>query len=54
MVQQVKDPGLSLLWLGSLLWHRFDPGPRTSACLPGGKKKEEEEEGIVSYYLEKV
>ena len=24
MAQQVKDPALSLLWLGSLLWHRFN------------------------------
>ena len=23
--QQVKDPALSLLWLGSLLWHEFSP-----------------------------
>ena len=22
---EVKDPALSLLWLGSLLWHGFDP-----------------------------
>ena len=25
MVQQVKDPVLSLQQLGSLLWHGFDP-----------------------------
>ena len=25
VAQQVKDPALSLLWLRSLLWHRFDP-----------------------------
>ena len=25
MAQQVKDPALSLLWLGPLLWRRFDP-----------------------------
>ena len=24
-VQQVKDPALSLKWLGLLLWHGFDP-----------------------------
>ena len=23
----VKDPAWSLPWLGSLLWHRFDPLP---------------------------
>ena len=27
MVQQVKDPELSLQQLGSLLWLRFDPWP---------------------------
>ena len=25
MIQQVKDPTLSLLWLGLLLWHGFSP-----------------------------
>ena len=25
MAQWVKDPALSLLWLGSLLWYEFDP-----------------------------
>ena len=27
MAQQVKDPVLLLLWLGLLLWRRFDPWP---------------------------
>ena len=27
MVQGVKNPALSLQWLGSLLWLRFDPWP---------------------------
>ena len=27
VVQWVKDSALSLLWLRSLLWHRFDPWP---------------------------
>ena len=27
MAQWVKDSALSLLWLGSLLWHGLDPGP---------------------------
>ena len=26
--QWVKDPALSLLWLGSVLWHGLDPWPR--------------------------
>ena len=26
-MQQVKDPALSLLWLGSLLWGEFNPRP---------------------------
>ena len=33
LVQQVKDPELSLQWLRSLLWHRFDPWPR-NFCMP--------------------
>ena len=36
-VQQVKNLALALQWLGSLLWHRFDPWPGTSTCL--GKAK---------------
>ena len=28
MVQQIKDPALSLLWVRSLLWHEFDTWPR--------------------------
>jgi len=27
VAQWVKNPVLSLLWLGSLLWPRFDPWP---------------------------
>ena len=27
MVQQVKDPMLSLLWFGLLLWYKFEPWP---------------------------
>ena len=33
MAQQVKDPALSPLWLGSLLWRRFNPWPR-KFCMP--------------------
>ena len=27
VTQQIKGPALSLLWLGLLLWHGFDPWP---------------------------
>lgn len=30
--QELKDPVLSLHWLGPLLWHRFDPWPGTTIC----------------------
>ena len=43
MVQWVKDPELSLQWLGLLLWHGFHPWPRNSH-MPQGKKKVREME----------
>ena len=30
----VKDVALSLLWLGSLLWHGFDPWPGNFCIAP--------------------
>ena len=42
VAQQVKDLALSVLWLGSLLWHGLDPRPWNFHVLqvqPGGKKK---------------
>ena len=42
MAQRVKDPALSLEWLRSLLWHRFDPWPGNFCRLwaqPKKKKK---------------
>ena len=33
MVQRVKDPVSSLLWLGSVLWRGFDPWPG-NFCIP--------------------
>ena len=42
MAQQLKDPALSLLWLGSLLRGALDPWPETSACQEGSQKKEKE------------
>lgn len=39
MAQSVKNPVLSLLQLGSLLWHEVRiPGPSTSACPRCGQK----------------
>ena len=40
MAQQVKDPALSLLWLRSLLWYRFDAWPRNFCMLQAQPKKE--------------
>ena len=39
MVQQVKDPVLSLQWLRSLLWHGFDSWPRDLYMLCVAKNK---------------
>ena len=39
MVQQVKDPVLSLLWLGLLLWYRFDPWPWNFCMLQARPEK---------------
>ena len=44
MVQWVKDPALSLLWLGSMLWLGFDPWPgnlHMPWAWPKKKKKKE-------------
>ena len=41
VMQLVKDPALSLLWVGLLLWCRFSPWPG-NLCMPlvQGKKRE--------------
>lgn len=39
VMQCAKDPELWLQRLGSMLWHSFDPGPRTSTCLGCSQKK---------------
>ena len=42
MTQWVKDPALSLQWLGPLLWRMFNPWPRNfhmPQAQPGKKKK---------------
>ena len=38
MAQLVKDPALSLLWLGLLLCHVFDPWP-WNFCMPQAPPK---------------
>ena len=38
MAQQIKDLELSLLWLGSLLWHWFNPWP-WNFCMPQAQPK---------------
>ena len=46
MVQQVKDLALPLLWLRSLLWHRFGSWPGNVHMLqarPKKKKKKKRE-----------
>ena len=39
MAQQVKEPVLSLLLFGLLLWCRFDPWPRILNALGMAEKK---------------
>ena len=39
VAQQVKDPVLSLLHLGSLLWHRLHPWPGIPHAAGTAKKK---------------
>ena len=39
MAQRVKDSALSLLWLSSQLWRRFDPWPRNVTWVQAKKKK---------------
>lgn len=41
VAQEVKNPALSWLWLGSLMWHRFGPWP-WNFHMPFGKKKKKE------------
>ena len=42
MVQQVKDLALPLLWLRSLLWHRFGSWPGNVHMLQARPKKKKE------------
>ena len=45
MAQQVKDQGLSLLWLRSLLWHGIDPWPGNFHIARARWKEGRKEEG---------
>ena len=48
VAQWVKDLVFSLLWLRSLLWHRFDSRPKISTCCGHrGKKKKEKDFKLV-------
>ena len=54
MVQWVKDEALSLQWLGSLLWHGFDPSPgnfHKSSAQP--KKKRIEMDGWIDGWIDR-
>ena len=51
MTQWVKDPALSLQWLGPLLWRMFNPWPRNfhmPQAQPGKKKKSVWEEYLLT------
>ena len=39
VAQQVKDLALLLLWLGSLLWHKFNHWPQNFCMLRVQQKK---------------
>ena len=50
MAQQVKDPALSLLWLGLLLWCGIYSYPENfpmPQAWPKGKKKKKKTSGMV-------
>ena len=47
MAHQVKDPALSLLWLGLLLWHGFESWPRNLYILQVRPKEKEKAMGVV-------
>ena len=54
VAQQIKDLVLSLLWLRSLLWHRFDPWPRKFCMLwvwPKTNKKLPQYIWMVNFYF---
>ena len=56
MAQQVKDPTLSLLWLGSQLWCGFDPWPGNILIIhmlrtwPKSKKKKKKKKSLFYFF----
>ena len=46
VAQEVKDPALSLMWLRSLLWCRFNPWPRKFYSQGKKKKKEKKKKDM--------
>ena len=54
MVQWVEDLGLSLLWLRSLLWHRFDPAWELLHAMDAAKKKKKKEKKKTVKLIETV
>ena len=51
MAQQVKDPALSLQWLRSLLWHRFNPWPRNFHMPQVRHKKRKEDSNYYTLFF---
>ena len=53
MTQQVRDLALSRLWLGSLLWHKFDPWPRNFHMprLQPKKKKKKRKKNYMAIFI---
>ena len=49
VVQWVKDPVLSLQWLGSLLWGGFDSWPRNFCMLQARPKKKKKKKKRIFY-----
>ena len=47
VVQQVKDPTMSLQQFGSLLWYGFDPWPRNFHVLLERQKKKKKKKPLV-------
>ena len=54
MAQWLKDPALSLPWLGSLLWHRFCVWPGNFsmawACKKQNKTNRKKKKGLCSHF----